>query len=68
MVEKRKLLHQQTYEMVTKRLDNFLKTQIPYRSDVEKMGIHRKPVLEFAPNTSASESYIRLWDEVKLLR
>ena len=68
MVEKRKLLHQQTYEMVTKRLDNFLKTQIPYRSDVEKMGIHRKPVLEFAPNTPASESYISLWDEVKLLR
>lgn len=65
MVEKRKLMHQQTVDMMTKRLDHFLKTHVPYRSDVEKMGIYRQPVLEFSPSSPASESYIELWKEVK---
>ena len=67
MVEKRKLMHQQTVETMTKRLNHFLKTRIPYRSDVEKMGIYRQPVVEFAPNSLASESYIELWNEIKSL-
>lgn len=65
MVEKRKLLHQQTIKKMPKKLDNFLKTQIPYRSDVEKMGIHREPVPAFLPNSDATKSYLNLWEEVK---
>ena len=67
MVEKRKSLHQQTVETTINKVNSFLKTRIPYRSDVEKMGIHRLPVLEFAPHSDASMSYKELWDEVKLL-
>ncbi|MGI9553921.1 MAG: ParA family protein [Thermodesulfobacteriota bacterium] len=67
MVEKRKSLHQQTVDTMTNKLDYFLKTQIPYRSDVEKMGIHRQPILEFASHSPASESYVNLWEEVKAL-
>ena len=65
MVEIRKLMHKQTVETMTDKIGNFLNTQIPYRSDVEKMGIHRKPVPEFAPNSPASQAYIDLWNEVK---
>jgi len=67
MVEQRKIMHKQTVDTIAKKLEHFLNTQIPYRSDVEKMGIYRKPVLEFSPNSQASESYIKLWEEVKLL-
>lgn len=65
MVEKRKSLHQDTMEKFPKKVGNFLNTQIPYRSDVEKMGIHREPVPAFIPSSEASISYHELWDEVK---
>ena len=65
MVEKRKMLHQDTMRKLPKKLNNFLKTKVPYRSDVEKMGIHREPVPAFLPNSEAAESYRDLWKEVK---
>ena len=41
-----------------------LSARIPYDGDVEKMGIHRAPVGEFAPQTNAWEAYRALWAEV----
>ena len=67
MVEKRKSLHNLTVETTINKVNNFLKTWIPYRSDVEKMGIYRQPILEFAPSSDASISYKNLWEEVKSL-
>jgi len=67
MVEKRKSLHQDTIKKIGKKKNNFLISHIPYRSDVEKMGIFRQPVPEYEPYSPASESYFRLWDEVKNL-
>lgn len=67
MVEKRKTLHQETIKKMRKKLNNFLKTEIPYRSDVEKMGIYREPVPAFLPNSDASKSYINLWKEIKTI-
>ena len=67
MVEKRKTLHVETINRIGKKKNNFLKTQIPYRSDIEKMGIERKPVPEYAANSPAAESYFSLWEEVKKL-
>ena len=67
MVEKRKTLHVETINRIGKKKNNFLKTQIPYRSDIEKMGIERKPVPEYAANSPAAESYFSLWKEVKKL-
>ena len=67
MVEKRKTLHVETINRIGRKKNNFLKTQIPYRSDIEKMGIERKPVPEYAANSPAAESYFSLWKEVKKL-
>lgn len=65
MVEKRKTLHQETMDKFPRKVGNFLKTHIPYRSDVEKMGIHREPVPVFLPGSEASISYFELWSEVR---
>ena len=67
MVEKRKTMHQETISRIGKKKNNFLDTRIPYRSDIEKMGIERCPVPEYAPNSPAAETYFSLWEEVKKL-
>jgi cellulose biosynthesis protein BcsQ len=67
MVEKRKSLHKNTINRIGKKKNNFLTTQIPYRSDIEKMGIEKRPVPEYAENSPASESYFSLWEEINSL-
>lgn len=63
MVDRRKKLHQET---IDSNKDNkiILKTEIPYASEVERMGSKRKPVVCFAPNSRAAKSYRRLWKEI----
>jgi len=65
MLDRRKKMH-------TEMADNFssegvmhLRSWIPYCSDVEKMGVHRSPVGEFAPYSVAAKSFAGLWDEVR---
>lgn len=67
MVEKRKSMHIDTINRIGKKKNNFLTTQIPYRSDIEKMGIEKRPVPEYAENSPASESYFSLWEEINSL-
>ena len=67
MVEQRKSMHTETMNKIGKKKNNFLKTRIPYRSDIEKMGIERRPVPEYAENSPAAASYFSLWEEVKNL-
>ena len=49
MVEKRKKLHKEIVQREGTREGRFLKTIIPYASDVEKMGIYREPVACYRP-------------------
>lgn len=65
MVEKRKKLHREMIEKMSKNKTHFLKTQIPYSSVVEKMGIHREPVDRFEPHSVASKAYRELWLEIE---
>ncbi|MGB3727676.1 MAG: AAA family ATPase, partial [Thermodesulfobacteriota bacterium] len=57
MVESRKTLHQETMDKITREGGNILKSQIPYRSDVEKMGVHREPVPVTSPNSDSTQAY-----------
>jgi chromosome partitioning protein len=41
-----------------------MKAQIPFASEVERMGVHRAPVLATAPKSAAAQSYQALHDEV----
>ncbi|MDJ0828809.1 MAG: AAA family ATPase [Desulfobacterales bacterium] len=64
MVEKRKKMHRQF--MGDKRFNqfNFLKSNIPYSADVEKMGIYRQPVVHRSPQSPGAMAYKSLWNEI----
>jgi len=68
MTEKRKKLHKEIIEkMPEKESGFFFKSHIPYSSHMEKMGVYRKPLLEFMPDSPAAKSCRNLWDELKTL-
>lgn len=64
MVDHRKNLHHETVQTFYKD-KIFLKSYIPYLSDVEKMGVHHLPLFEFANSSYAAQCYRDLWHEIK---
>jgi cellulose biosynthesis protein BcsQ len=64
MVDHRKNLHHETVQSFYKD-KVFLKSYIPYLSDVEKMGLHQQPLFEFANSSYAAQCYRDLWSEIK---
>lgn len=64
MVEKRKKIHQDMMQHLKGR-KRILKMFIPYLADVEKMGVHRKPVPAFSPNSLAGQAYTDVWAELQ---
>ncbi len=64
MVDRHKHFQMEVIEDMTASNSEVLSAHIPYAGDVEKMGIHRAPVGEFAPQTSVWEAYRALWEEV----
>jgi chromosome partitioning protein len=64
MVDLRKKMHRDIMEEMSKSTA-FIGSSIPYRSDVEKMGINREPVVHSNPRCSASKAYNLLWQEIK---
>lgn len=65
MVEIRKSVHQNMIKELTGKIPNLCTSFIPYLAEVEKMGIYRKPVADFSPNSKASASFKALWKEIK---
>jgi chromosome partitioning protein len=43
----------------------FLEASVPFSTDVEKMGIHRAPVMAYAHSRPAAKAYHSLWQELK---
>ena len=64
MVDHRKNLHHEVMNDFYKD-KIFLKSYIPYLSDVEKMGIHEAPLETFAASSYAAQCYRDLWKEIK---
>ncbi|MFN4286661.1 MAG: ParA family protein [Lacibacter sp.] len=64
MVDLRRNMHNEVMEELF-RDKRFFENYIPYLSDVEKMGIHRKPLEEFARSSYAAQCYRDLWEEIK---
>ncbi|WP_319529971.1 AAA family ATPase [uncultured Cohaesibacter sp.] len=65
MVQSVKTLHLGLIdEMSSKHGKHFLEARIPFASDIEKMGVHREPVLATAPSSAASKAYRALYREV----
>ncbi|MES9976355.1 MAG: ParA family protein, partial [Candidatus Thiodiazotropha sp.] len=65
MVDRRKRMHLDIMENFPDAQGELLKAQIPYASDVERMGIHRMPVQAFSPNCFAASAYQALWMDVQ---
>lgn len=64
MADLRKTLHNDTLEAYYSNKD-FLKNYIPYLSDVEKMGTHHAPLMEFANSGYAAQCYRDAWKELQ---
>jgi cellulose biosynthesis protein BcsQ len=64
MVDHRKNLHHEVMNSFYKDRV-FLKSYIPYLSDVEKMGVHQSPLETFAGSSYAAQCYRDLWKEIK---
>jgi len=65
MVQAVKSLHTETMETMSSSFKRrFLKAQIPFASDIERMGIQRAPVLATSAGSAAGRAYQALCDEV----
>ncbi|MEQ8899818.1 MAG: AAA family ATPase [Roseovarius sp.] len=65
MVQGVKSLHGETVdEMKKAHKKRLMKAQIPFASEVERMGVHRAPVMATSPKSVAAQSYQALHDEV----
>jgi chromosome partitioning protein len=62
MVDGRKRLHREVMEGMA---GDALGTAIPASADVERMGVHRTVIAEFAPRGRAARAYEELWREVR---
>jgi chromosome partitioning protein len=65
MVESRKKLHAEMMEKVESNGQNIMRARIPYRSDIERMGVYREPVAAYIPHSTSAEEYRALWDEMR---
>ncbi|MCU0765775.1 MAG: AAA family ATPase [Gammaproteobacteria bacterium] len=63
LADRRKRLHQGILAAAPDPRATMLATVIPYRSEVEQMGVHRAPVAAYAPASQAAEAYAALWRE-----
>ncbi|MEJ7610297.1 MAG: ParA family protein [Ferruginibacter sp.] len=63
MTDLRKNMHREIMEQLFKD-KRFFGNYIPYLSDVEKMGIHKEPIEEFARSSYAASCYRELWTEI----
>ena len=64
LVDLRKNMHNEVMDQLFKD-KKFFQNYIPYLSDVEKMGIFRQPIEEFARSSYAARCYHELWTEIK---
>jgi chromosome partitioning protein len=53
-----------TFERLTREHPGLLRTAIPTAADVERMGLHRTVLEEFAPRGRAARAYRALWSEI----
>lgn len=65
MVQRNKRLHCESMARMRKNHKRFLEQTIPFSSEIEKMGIHRAPVLAYAGRKSAVHSYHDVWAELE---
>ena len=65
MVQGSKSLHSETMDAMNGAYAKcFMRTRIPAASDVERMGVHRAPVMATVPKSAASKAFQALYEEM----
>jgi chromosome partitioning protein len=64
MTDGRRRVHKEVIEELA-GAGGVLRTAIPSASDVERMGVHRRVLADFAPHGRAGRAYVQLWDELR---
>jgi chromosome partitioning protein len=64
MVQKRNKMHREIMAELASSHQGFLNTAIPFSADVEKMGLHRMPLLAYSRACDAAKAYRALCDEI----
>jgi len=65
MVDGRRKLHAEVMEQLPHEVPDVLATRVPMSSDIERMGLERRPVGSFAPSSRGARAYRTLWNEVR---
>jgi cellulose biosynthesis protein BcsQ len=64
MVDRRRSLHTEIIASTRADFPIMLETEVPYRSEIERMTLHRAPLPASSPNGAAAAIYRALWAEV----
>ena len=64
IADRRKKLHRELMDSLRAEHD-ILEAVIPSSAEVERMGLHRAALVDFAPKSRAARAYADLWDEVR---
>src|SRR3954454_8077442 len=64
MVDRRRRIHREVLEGGPRRRSVVLECSVPAASEVERMGVRRAPVGDFAPRSRAAVAYEALWQEI----
>jgi chromosome partitioning protein len=65
MVQKSKNLHKETMATLRKKYKSLLENYIPFSTEIERMGVHRAPVLTYAGRNSAVRAYEKIWKDIE---
>ena len=65
LVDGRKRLHREVMERLAAEYPEVLRAAIPAAADIERMGLHRTVIADFAPRTRAARAYEDLWREIQ---
>ncbi len=64
MVQRQKKLHMESMERLREEYPSFLAHNIPSSTDIERMGIHRAPVLTYSTTKPVLKAYKELWRDI----
>lgn len=64
MVDRRKKMHIDIMAHLSETYPDTLNTAIPYASDIERMGLERKPLGAYSHNSKSITAYNALWQEI----
>jgi chromosome partitioning protein len=64
MAQSHNKLHKDTIKNMQKKYSRFMKSIIGFSVEIERMGVHREPVLAYASKKSPVQSYRSLFNEI----